>query len=320
MKNLTIYFSIIFLVLFFNACKTEDVEPEKPKPIIPGVTLSVTNTTISENNGTSIIKVELSSVSSTDVEVKLAYSGTATYNKNYSSNSTIIIPAGSLSNTTTLLANQDTIKDGNKTIVIDIDSVKNSNESGIQTATITIEDDDIPAPISLIINEVLYDPGATVADGDANGDGIRDANQDEFIELYNNSSKPIDLSGFKIFDATALLSDSAKHIIPNGTILQPNKVLVIFGGGTPTGTFGNAIVQKASAGDLNLTNAGDVITIKDSSNNVVLTLDIEPWSNNPDEAYSRNPDVTGDFVQHASIDPSKPLKFSPGTKVNGSPF
>lgn len=317
MRKLKIYISAIILVIYFNACKTEDVAPEKPKPIIPGVSLTITNAIISENGGSSILKVELSSVSSTDVEVKLAFNGTAIYNKNYSSNSTITIPAGSLSNTTTLLAIQDTLKQGNKIIIIDIDSVKNSNESGVQTATITIEDDDTPAPTNLIFNEILYDPGATVIDGDANGDGIRDANQDEFIELYNNSTKAINLSGYKIYDAAALLADSAKHTFPSGTILPPNKVLVIFGGGTPTGTFGNAIVQKASSGDLNLTNAGDFITIKDSLNNIVLTIDIEPWSNNPDEAYSRNPDVTGDFVQHTAVNTKK---FSPGTKVDGSPF
>jgi hypothetical protein len=305
------------LVIYFNACKTEDVAPEKPKPIIPGVSLTITNAIISENGGSSILKVELSSVSSTNVEVKLAFNGTAIYNKNYSSNSTIIIPAGSLSNTTTLLAIQDTLKQGNKIIIIDIDSVKNSNESGVQTATITIEDDDVVNPINLIFNEILYDPSNTALDGDANGDGIYSQSQDEFIELYNNSSKAIDLSGYKIFDANALLSDTPRHVIMAGTILQPQKALVIFGGGTLTGTFGNALIQKTTTGDLNLTNAGDIITIKDALNNVVLSIAIAPWSDNPNESYTRNPDVTGDFVQHNTINTKK---FSPGTKVDGLPF
>jgi hypothetical protein len=308
----------LWSIIFFNACKTDDIAPKKPVSSGHMVTLTTTNNNILEAGGSTIVKVELSIASTNDVEVKLAYTGTAIFNKDYSSNLSITIPAGSLSNTTSLLSLQDTAKEGNEQVIIDIDSVIGSIENGVQTVSITIEDDDVPAPINLIFNEILYDPGATVVDGDANGDGIRDANQDEFIELYNNSSKPIDLSGYKIFDADALLKDSAKHTIPNGTILQPNKVLVIFGGGTPTGVFGGATVQKASSGDLNLTNAGDFITIKDASNNVVLTIDIEPWSNNPDESYTRSPDITGDFVQHATAEPTK--KFSPGTKLNGSPF
>ncbi len=37
-----------------------------------------------------------------------------------------------------------------------------------------------------IINEVLYDPPAGDHAGDANGDGSREANEDEFIEFYNS--------------------------------------------------------------------------------------------------------------------------------------
>lgn len=317
MKNQTIYFALFSLFIAFNACKTDDIEPKKPVVVPNGVSLLVSKNTLSEVGDSTIIKVELGTLSTNNIEVKLAYKGSATESKDYSTNLTITILAGSLSGSTTLLALQDTIKEGNETIIIDIDSVIGGIEIGAQSVTVTIEDDDAAALANLIFNEILYDPGATVADGDANGDGVRDANQDEFIELINNSSTAIDLSGYKIFDASALASDSAKHIIPNGTILQPQKALVIFGGGTPTGTFGNAIVQTATAGDLNLTNAGDVITIKNASNIVVVTIDIEPWSNNPDESYTRNPDITGDFVQHASVNTKK---FSPGTKATGTPF
>ncbi len=37
--------------------------------------------------------------------------------------------------------------------------------------------------------------------GDANGDGTRDPNEDEFIEFYN-SGLEIDLSGYTISDAS----------------------------------------------------------------------------------------------------------------------
>lgn len=317
MKKNTKYVAIFFLLTAFNACKTDDVEPKKVIQAANSVSLSVNNAIISENKDSAIIKVELNSVSIIDVQVILSFSGTAIFNIDYNSNTTIVIPAGSLSNTASVLTLQDTMKEGNETINISIETVTGALENGVQTKAITIEDDDVTNPINLIFNEILYDPSNTALDGDANGDGIYSQSQDEFIELYNNSSKSIDLSGYKIFDANALLSDTPRHVIIAGTILQPQKALVIFGGGTLTGTFGNALVQKTTTGDLNLTNAGDVITIKDALNNVILSIDITPWSDNPNESYTRNPDVTGDFVQHTSVNTKK---FTPGTKVTGDPF
>jgi hypothetical protein len=317
MKNNTICLAMGFLLVTFNACKTDDVAPKNVISFGSSVSLSVNNAIISENNDSAIIKVELNTISSSDVQVILSYTGTAILNTDYSSNITIVIPSGSLSNTASLFALQDTLKEGNEIINIAIESVIGAAENGIQITEITIEDDDVTNPINLIFNEILYDPSNSGLDGDANGDGIYSQSQDEFIELYNNSSKAIDLSGYKIFDANALLSDTPRHVIIAGTILQPQKALVIFGGGSLTGTFGNALVQKTTTGDLNLTNAGDVITIKDALNIVVLSIDITPWSDNPNESYTRNPDITGDFVQHVSVNAKK---FSPGTKVTGDPF
>lgn len=317
MKNNTKFIAIFFLLIAFKACKTDDVEPKKIIQAANSVTLSANKTIVSENKDSAVIKVELNNVSTTDVQVILSYSGSASINNDYSSNTTLIIQAGNLSTTSTLYSLQDTLKEGNETINIAIESVIGASENGTQAITISMEDDDVTNPINLIFNEILYDPSNTGLEGDANGDGIYSQSQDEFIELFNNSSKPIDLSGFKIFDSNALLSDTPRHIITTGTILPPQKTLVIFGGGTLTGTFGNSLVQKTTTGDLNLTNAGDVITIKDASNNVVLSIDIAPWSDNPNESYTRNPDLTGDFVQHTSVNTKK---FSPGTKVNGDPF
>ena len=50
-----------------------------------------------------------------------------------------------------------------------------------------------------------------------------------------------------------------------------------------------------------MNNSGDFVTIYDINNVSILTFDIEPLSNNPNESYSRNPDITGEFEQHAQI-------------------
>lgn len=184
-----------------------------------------------------------------------------------------------------------------------------------KTDDVTMEETIISDP--LIINEVLYDPSNVALDGDANGDGKYSQEQDEFIEFVNTTDKTLDVSGYKIFDATGLTSNVPVHVFPSGSIIQPRKALVVFGGGTPTGTFGGAVVQTSTTGNLSLNNEVDFITVTDAAGVTVATFDIGPLSNNPNEAFTRNPDVTGGFVQHSSLGSSL---FSPGKKNNGSNF
>jgi hypothetical protein len=125
------------------------------------------------------------------------------------------------------------------------------------------------------------------------------------------------MSGFEIYDDEQLIAGVPNHTFPSGTIIQPGKCIVVFGGGTPTGSFGGATVQTSTSGDLNMNNAGDFMTVKDAAGNIVVTFDIEPLSNNPNESYTRNPDITGAFEQHST---NTSVLFSPGTKLDGSPF
>lgn len=310
-------FFAMALLFVLSACKTEDVTPIIKPDLGSLVSLSVNKTNILESSDSALLTATLSKVASADVTVKLTYLGKATFDVDYNASIAIVIAAGSLSNTTNILAIQDTLKEGIEDIIIAIDSVIGGGEEGVQMLSLNIEDDDVPASFNLILNEILYDPSNVGIEGDANGDGVYAQNEDEFIELVNNSSDPIDVSGFKVFDAAALAANIPRHVIPNGTIIQAQKALVIFGGGTPTGTFGNATVQKSTSGDLNLNNAGDILTITDAANNVILTFDITPLSDNPNESYTRNPDLTGIFEQHTS---STAFKFSPGTKINAAPF
>ena len=170
---------------------------------------------------------------------------------------------------------------------------------------------------NLLLNEVLYDPSNSGLDGDANGDGEYVHNDDEFVELVNVSNSNLDISGYEFYDNANLMSGMPNHIVPPGTVLSPMKAYVVFGGGNPTGDFGGAIVHTASASVLNLNNSSDTLTIKNDIGETIIVFDVEALSNNPNESYSRLPDICGDFVQHNST--SLGL-FSPGTKSNGDPF
>ena len=168
-----------------------------------------------------------------------------------------------------------------------------------------------------VLNEVLYDPPSG-SPGDANGDGIRDANDDEFVELINSSANSLDISGYKLYDADRLSINTANHEFPANTILNPGQAVVVFGGGTPTGNFGGSLVFAASNQTLNLNNNGDVLTVKNNNDSVLFSFDVTVLSNNPNESYTRFPDLYGNFTQHDSA--STGILYSPGTRVDGTDF
>jgi hypothetical protein len=166
----------------------------------------------------------------------------------------------------------------------------------------------------LIINEVLYDPSNTALEGDANRDSIYSQDDDSFIEIYNSSASPFDISGYEIWDDTT--AGTVQYTFPANTSIPAQEVVVVFGGGTPTGTFGTALVLNAVNG-FNFNNSGEVIGVKDTSGAWALIFDSDALSNNPNESYTRFPDVTGPFLQHSD---TTSVLFSPGTRTDGTAF
>jgi hypothetical protein len=169
----------------------------------------------------------------------------------------------------------------------------------------------------LIINEVLYDPSNNALDGDANGDGVYDQEDDSFIEFVNTGTRNFDASGYQIWDDTT--KGVLRFVIPPNTLVPPNGALVVFGSSPLVGSFGNALVFSADTtpSHLNFNNSGEVIVIKDASGKTVLTFDSDALSNNPNESYTRFPDITGNFLQHGD---TTSVLFSPGTRTDGTPF
>ncbi len=331
---------IVFLLAFlfiFSSCDTDDISPV--------VSLTASSSEVSEDQGLTTITATLNLETNQEIIIPVTFSGTAIFGEDYiSSESSLIIPSGDSSGSLTISSMQDEDIEDIETIIISIEA---QGDVTVLSSSITISlldddsdsdgdgindsDDDCPNEAGLpeysgcsqpllIINEVLYDPPSGI-EGDANGDGIREAQEDEFIEFVNLGGT-LDLSGYTVHD-----NAQERHVFPQGTIIPPGGVLVLFGGGSPTGVFGNAIVQTASAGILNMNNAGDFVTLYNTNSEVILTFDIEPLSNNPDESYTRYPDLNlepGDdgilFYQHAGIGEALGASFSPGTKIDGTNF
>ena len=192
-----------------------------------------------------------------------------------------------------------------------------TRSSGIAFNTVFVSPPHVLATTPMIINEVLYDPSNSGLDGDANADGVYGQEEDSFIEFINTDTANYDMSGYQIWDDT--VSGALRYTIPSGTIVPAGGALVVFGGGIPTGTFGGAIVLTADTGTtgLSLGNSGEIIVVRNALGQPVLSFDSDALSNNPNESYTRNPDITGGFEQHAD---NTPLLFSPGTKIDGTDF
>ena len=115
----------------------------------------------------------------------------------------------------------------------------------------------------LIVNEFLADPAADLP-GDANGDGTRSASADEFVELANASSDTLDLTGWMVGDDEAI-----NFTFPDGYMLPPRGIVVIFGGGDPSAIAGydpDPLVTRVFDADSTVgngfANGGDFLIVK----------------------------------------------------------
>ena len=332
---------LLFLLAFLftlQSCDTDD--------ILPALTLTSSSNELSENQGMITITASLNSELEQEIAIPISFSGTATLNEDYvTTENSLIIPSGNSSGSLSISSMQDEDIEDIETIIISIEA---QDDVIVLSSSITISlldddsdsdgdgindsDDNCPNEAGLpeyngcsqpllIINEVLYDPSNQGLDGDANGDGQYVHDDDEFIEFVNLGGT-LDISGYSVHD-----NAQERHVFPQGTIIPSGGVLVLFGGGDPTGAFGNAIIQTATSGKLNMNNAGDFVTVYNTNGEVVLTFDVEPLSNNPNESYTRYPDLNLDpgadgilFYQHAGIGEALGALFSPGTKIDGTNF
>ncbi len=171
-------------------------------------------------------------------------------------------------------------------------------------------------PVSLVINEVLADPASDIT-GDANGDGTRSASDDEFIEFVNSGAIDLDISGWQVLDTNSQVL--VRHIFPDNSIIPAGGALVVFGGGTPTGTFGSSIVQTASSGALGITNSNEELRVVDSNQDTVIIFSIPDFNN--DQSWTLDPDITGTtMIAHSTANGANGALFSPGLKTDGSFF
>jgi len=178
----------------------------------------------------------------------------------------------------------------------------------------------------LTINELCPHPGGI----DANQDGVGDSKADEFVEIVNTTTHPIDLTYLTIWDG----AQRERHRFLNPTTLPPGGAIAVFGGGTAHGfapAHHSGSAQQATADELALNNSGDTIEIRTQPglSAVGQTIFRVDYTNPPTgsslvnrndgQAILANPATNADYVDHVTL-PNAPRGFSPSRRVDGSPF
>ena len=260
---------------------------------------------ISENGGTTTLEVSLDSPASGDVTIVASI---ANFDATEVTIPEIVIPSGTSSRTVTLTAVDDAWRDFDQTVSI------RTKAFGYFRASIdlTVTDDETGDPSGLRVNELHPDPG-----DDANFDGDQNAQEDEFVEIVNDSESQADLSGYELYDGSAL-----RHTFPAGTLLDPGCAIVVFGGGDFTEgqsiDFLGAILQKASEGSVALNNSGDTVRLLTPGGVEVAGHSYgEVDGDNGSLTMSPDLNATNEFTTHLV---ASGITSSPGSRVDITAF
>ena len=297
---------------------------EVVEPTVTSVEFSSSDIRLYEDDVTVYAVLSITNSSATNattVDVVLT-SGDASDIGDYTTQ-TITFEAGSSdSDSVAISITEDELTEYTEDFVFELQNVAGGESAELgtkSTFTLSLDNDDYEST-ALILNEFLADPAAddentTEIEGDANGDGVRDGSQDEFIELINSGSESMDLSGYEIHDRTGL-----RHTFADGSLLPAGMPYVVFGGGLPV-NIDNPLVDTASTGYIGLNNGGDLIVVKDNSGVEVIIFEYggpTPYNGGADQSLTRDPDITGDFVLHSST--AGGLAFTPGLKNDNVSF
>jgi uncharacterized protein YfcZ (UPF0381/DUF406 family) len=127
---------------------------------------------------------------------------------------------------------------------------------------------------SIVINEFMASNDTTFAD--------QDGDFDDWIELYNNSSESIDLSGFHLSDDD---NDATQWTFPAGTIIEAEGYLIIWADEDED--------QEGLHASFKLSASAETIVFADTSGAILDQINYE--NQETDISFGRFPNGVGDF-------------------------
>ncbi|KNY26012.1 CotH kinase family protein [Pseudobacteroides cellulosolvens] len=160
---------------------------------------------------------------------------------------------------------------------------------------------------ALFINEVMASNATVIRDGDVEDtkDGAKGGAYSDWIEIYNNSSESIDLTGYTISD------DAASWTFPKGVVPAKGYLLV----------WASDKDKVAMDGQLHtnfkISSSGETITLKMPDGTVVDM--VKTLSTADDQSYQRKIDGVSEMVISAKSTPKSANVFVEPIAVIGEP-
>jgi len=109
----------------------------------------------------------------------------------------------------------------------------------------------------------------------------------DWIEVYNLSAAPIDISGYKIYDGGGQSGSKPKKEFPAGTVIPANGFVVI-------------VTDDADPSGFGLSSGGEEVWLEDASG-VVIDDVVFPAMAEVTYSYGRQPDGTANFFIFTEI-------------------
>jgi hypothetical protein len=163
---------------------------------------------------------------------------------------------------------------------------------------------------TLVVNEIMYDPLS---------------NQNEWIELFNRGSSPIDMAGWKFSDRPTTSGANTFTITSQTRIVQPGEFVVVAAESSILQLYPNLQSSVSNLqlfilnrpGGFSFGNDGDDIVLKDLTGKAVDSISYSPTWHHPDVA-----DTKGRSLEriNPNLDANDPRNWSTATGfLGGSP-
>lgn len=130
----------------------------------PSVTITSSSSSIAENGGTSTLTISLSKAAAVDITASLSFSSTATLATDFSASETVTIAKGATSGTVTVTSIDDSVYEGNETLIATISAIDTASYligSASSTTVSITEDENVPQiQLASSANSVAEEGGA----------------------------------------------------------------------------------------------------------------------------------------------------------------
>jgi len=148
----------------------------------------------------------------------------------------------------------------------------------------------------VVVNELMADNVSAVQDPDDE--------YDDWVELYNNSSQPFDLSGFYLSDK---INEPNRWEFPEGTVIEGNGYLIVW--------CDNDLNQEGLHANFSLSKNGENVILASPYIQIIdqVTYGFAPT----DTAYARVPNGVGNFIwQHHTFNGPNNIEFDCQVVIN----